>query len=49
MELVNDIYTADSRAKGLRSEGLPFEVDGRGRPVVHLVRGSNPASYYNFP
>ncbi len=48
MELVNDIYTADFQAKGLRSEGLPFEVDGRGRPVVHLVRGSKPASYYNF-
>ena len=47
MELVNDIYRADLTAKGYHTDGLRFETDSRGEPVVHLIHASKPATYYN--
>jgi hypothetical protein len=46
MSLVADLFQEDLRAKGQPKAGLSFEMDN-GAPAVHLMRGKQPASYYN--
>lgn len=46
MQVVAELYRQDAAAHGVRSRGLQFEMKG-GEPVVHLVRGRRPASFYN--
>ncbi len=46
MRLVADVY-ADLKTDGHRSAELAFETNSQGEPIIHLVRGDKPASYYN--
>ncbi len=46
MAMVAELYHRDLRAKGYKTEGLRFESNN-GQPVVKLIRGAKPASYYN--
>ncbi|MEK6260320.1 MAG: hypothetical protein AABP62_17010 [Planctomycetota bacterium] len=46
MSLVAELYENDLQAKGNPKAGLSFETE-KDAPVVHLVRGKQPASYYN--
>lgn len=46
MEIVSEIFRNDLRRKRYRTDGFRMESDDDGA-VVHLVRGDQPASYYN--
>ena len=46
MRLVAGVY-ADLRIDGHRSAQLALELNSRGEPIIQLVRGDKPASYYN--
>ena len=46
MQFVAELYRVDLQAKGYKISGLSFESKGN-RPVVHLVRGTKAAGYYN--
>ena len=46
MRLVADVY-ADLKIDGHRSAQLALEMNSQGEPIIHLVRGDKPASYYN--
>lgn len=49
MTFVSEVFRDDLRAKGYMTDGPQFETAG-GEIVVHLVKGSRPARYYNgFP
>ena len=46
MQFVADFYRDDLRAKGYKTDGPQFET-ANGKIVVHLVKGSKNARYYN--
>ncbi len=46
MRLVADVY-ADLRTDGHRSTQFALELNSQGEPIIHLVRGDRPGSYYN--
>jgi hypothetical protein len=46
MSVVADVYKLDLKARNHKTAGLTFETRD-GKPVVHLVRGSEPARHYN--
>lgn len=47
MHFVNETYKYEFRRRGLPDRGLVFQTDDEGTPIVHLVRGKHPATYYN--
>ena len=47
MEVVNDLYRSSLRDQGYPFDKLNLQKDKQERPVIHLVRAKQIASYYN--
>lgn len=47
MQFVNSMFKYELGRRGYPDRGLVFQTDERGIPIVHVVRGKQPAQYYN--
>ena len=46
MRVVADVYNRELKANGFDTEGLDFEFDDKGSPLVHLVKGKRKSIFY---
>ena len=46
MRVVADVYNRELKANGFDTEGLDFEFDDKGSPLVHLVKGKKKSIFY---